>query len=338
MAVPPPTQALLIISSVVLSCSAVQIKSKNATEQTTDPIMMFAHGCSGTTAGIDILRNLIIAHDGMIASGEGELMKTLDLAASEDDLRMRLWTSWDHSPEENERISAILQAKSLREKVEIVYKAAQKRNETILFKNELSEGHDHPDVVEYLQKVGTRLFLLLRANLLDDLACRVKDFCDKSENEKLGYNVDGTGKQIGCEFRGRGEEEKQQFQKASSTSVYLDVDELLPALEFQEYMDGLHSNFLEKLGFSDVETFSSEDLFAFEYGDEYAPDGFRLSTARWKKLLSNVGVRPNEDTIRAVLKDYGTYPAPKAHREVFWNFDDLEKALRGTKYYDMIRM
>merc|ERR1719343_1560163 len=116
--------------------------------------MMFAHGCSGTTAGIDILRNLIIAHDGMIASGEGELMKTLDLAASEDDLRMRLWTSWDHSPEENERISAILQAKSLREKVEIVYKAAQKRNETILFKNELSEGHDHPDVVEYLQKVG----------------------------------------------------------------------------------------------------------------------------------------------------------------------------------------
>jgi len=98
----------------------------------------------------------------------------------------------------------------LKEKFEILCKSAQKKNSTVVFKNELSEGHSDPDAIAYMREIGTKVFLFLRTNLLDDLSCRVKDFCDKPENEGVGVNVDASGKELGCAFRGRGEDEAKE--------------------------------------------------------------------------------------------------------------------------------
>jgi len=329
----------LALSSIVLSCAAVHVRKHDVTEQEgSNAIMMFAHGCSGSSAAVDILRRMLIAHHvSLAATGNDELMKTLKQSTTEERLQTQFWTAWDQSPEEKERVSSVLKAESLKEKFEVLYKAAQKNHSTILFKNELSEGHSDPDAVEYMQKIGTKVLLFLRMNLLDDLSCRVKDFCDKPENEGVGVNVDAKGKELGCAFRGRGEDEKEAM-KADTSSVRLNVDKLIETLDNQAYMDGLHSEFLEKMGFANFEIFSAEDLFAFEYGETYASDGFALSTSRWQKLLSHVGVTPDEATVKSVLKAYGTFPAPKTHDQLFWNFHEIVEALRGTEYYDMLRM
>lgn len=84
--------------------------------------------------------------------------------------------------------------------------------------------------------------------------------------------------------------------------------------------------------------FAAENLLSFEYGEAYDAKGMHTSAQEWVKLLGTVGVHnATFYSVQTVLKSLDQYPAPLSHKYSIANYDDIKKALQGTKYKDMLR-
>jgi hypothetical protein len=289
--------------------------------KTLPPVMMFAHGCSMTTAGVDVLRHLLAVH-GIKPSntGHGELMKSLDRAESIEGLRPIMGAFGSAGD-----VKGVMDTEDRMERFKIVYEWAKSVNQTLVFKNELDVAQREPELMKYMALINSTAFFFKRQNLIDLMRCMVNDFCERVSGIGMLVNENGTPKD--CAFRGRGNNE------TSESLVWLNPDTILEHLNYTDQQDQAHMDLLMKYGLDSVgEPMSAEKLFAFEQGDLYH------STQEWVKLLNAMGVEADSHVIYDVLQSYGQFPGPANHTETLYDFHSLEKKLRGTRYHDMLRM
>jgi len=195
-------------------------------------------------------------------------------------------------------------------------------------------------MMQYLKNMGARPFLFTRTNLVDVLHCRIEDFCNGVGRKKAGYRVDAKGEEIPCGFRGRSNASNASREE---DRVWLDPEIVEWELDEQHKNDLDHRQYLsgtanESVGKWTYQEFAAEDLLSFEYGDAYDPQGMHTSMQEWVKLLGTVGIHnATYYSVQTVLKGLDQYPAPLSHKYSIANFDDIKKALMGTRYKDMLR-
>jgi len=307
------------------------------------PVMMFAHGCSMTTAGIYLLRMMLTAHGVWPAeTGNGELMKSLEADRTKEDFQRDM----GNFGQEFKYVEEVEDTGELHTKFEVVNQWAKTMNMTLVFKNEYRmtydedpKDDDHIKLMLYLQSVGTKAFFYKRWNYLDVFHCMVEDFCDTAEfDDTYGGLVDEDGKDVKCKgFRGRGTEQtpsKAEEKEKMHIKVKLNVDNLLTHLDYQDERDKDHQQYLKDHGFDVMRhTVSAEHLLAFESSE----DDIEYSARAWSRVLGHIGVEPSDHIIKKTMKKWGTFDPPKKHSESFHNVDEIKAALKGTKYEEMLR-
>jgi hypothetical protein len=302
------------------------VSSRNAS-LVLPPVMMFAHGCSMTTAGVSTMRALLEAHGITPALiGNGELIKDLYETTSVEKLTKKTWGSFG-----TYYVKAIIDKKNLTDKFRIVHEWSQSFHKTMVFKSEYVIMYDKPDLLNYLKTVGTKAYFFKRENLIDVMQCLVHDFGGK---DAPGLNVDEHGNEVEVPWRGRGATEADNINlgKVVPSKVWLDPTQIVAYMDFMDARDDMHMKLLQEYSLNTMpRPVSAEKLFAFETGD------MAESIEEWFALLSSFGITPDRKLISHTLSQYGTFPAPKNHTETLYAFKELEAALQGTKYHDMLR-
>jgi hypothetical protein len=330
----------VMLGRVVIDCSAVQMQSTPTkpvagfmydpdfylsltAKAVAPPVMMFAHGCSLTTAGSDVMRNMLAAHGYKPAeTGRNELIKSLAQSKTADELKSK--TGYFGRTGD---VTSAAEASTLKEKFKIVHEWAVDHQMTMVFKNERSIAKENDDLMRYLSKIGTTGYFFKRFNLIDILRCQVQDFGDI--NKGLGSLVDENGNEVASTFRGRGTDEKLDDH---TTKVSFNLDHIVTALDGQYEHDKEHMEMLNKYNLASLpDAVSAEKLFEFEQGNTAE------SAKEWYTLLSSFGMEADYKKILEVFSSFGTFPAPSKHSATLYNFDALEEKLRGTRYYEMLR-
>lgn len=291
------------------------------------PIMMATHGCSCTTAGIHVLAEILRAHSIEPADLNYELMRTLEESTDEVMLKDRLGY-FGRTPPYLQNTGSLLSSRALVDKLKIVYGWTQNESTALIFKGEFVflENPKNAEAMDFLKQINANVFRYTRSNFIDMLACSVKDFCNV---EYIGTRVDANGQDLGCGFRGRGADEDldtKMYVKFNTTALYWTIHH---EYKIQESFQ----SFLEAHGYSG-NIYSAEDLLAFEYGDEAA---FNKSVGLWAGLLGSFGINPDHEAITSALHNIGTFPPPKKSSESIYNFEEVRQALKGSKYYGMLR-
>jgi len=301
------------------------------------PIMMFAHGCATTTAGIHTLQALLKAHgEDSTFMRNAELIKALDETHSAKDFQ----TNFANVENRPDVAKALGSAKNLFDKVKIITNFAKSDGLTLTFKNELNFALAEKGLMKYLKSFGVRTFLYTRFNTIDVIKCRVTDFCDEKGNEEIGYPVNKNGKRTACRFRGR-----EHVDSKVGEQVWLDPKSIAKALQWQKDKDNEHRDYMNgnhptsaDIGRWDYKEFAAEHLMGFEFGKDFDEKGLKRSTHRWTKLLETLGVaNADRKTVRKVLKKLDEYPPPKNHKDSISNYDEIKAALKGTEFEDMLR-
>jgi hypothetical protein len=332
-------KAVMLIVAVI-NCNAVQMQTSPTkpvagftydpdffvaltAKAVAPPVMMFAHGCSLTTAGSDVMRNMLAAHGYRPAeTGRNELIKSLADSKTADELK----TKTGYFGRTGDAKGAA-EASTLKEKFEIVHDWTVDNRMTMVFKNELTIAKENDDLMRYLSKIGTTAYFFKRFNLIDIMRCLVQDFGDR--NKGLGSLVDENGNEVDSTFRGRGTDEKMDDH---TTKVSFNLDHIVTALDEQYEHDKEHMEMLNKYNLASLpDAVSAEKLFEFEQGDT------THSANEWYTLLSSFGMEADYKKIMEVFSSFGTFPAPSKHSATLYNFDALEEKLRGTRYYEMLR-
>jgi hypothetical protein len=294
------------------------------------PVMMFAHGCSMTTAGIYLTQKLLEVHGVKpAATGHGELIKNLVEAENITEFKRLTGTFGRTGPSD-----IAFHEPNVTKRFEKVYEWAKVYDGTLVFKNELKEANALPDLMYYLSSINAKAFFYQRTNLIDVFRCMVSDFCDTPAAQAYGHNVDENGTEVSCEFRGRGETEGGDRISAAQTKVWLDPAKILENLQNQTAQDDKHMMVLSSYGINATDGPAvAEDLLKFEHN----PGKMNNSVDAWYTVLSGVGVDADKTKIRAVLELEEQFPNPPLHSETLSNFPALLKALNGTKFYWMLR-
>lgn len=311
----------------------------------TPPVMMFAHGCSMSTVAINLMKDILDKHSMKAVNfGRGEMLKGLQRSQTASELIADL----PSLKERPDLAGQLANASSLVWRFNIVHNKSQEEGFTLLFKNDI-EMVTKKNVMQLIHDKGTRAILLRRRNVIDIMACEVRDFCDKKW-VWFGHMVDSRGNQSDCGFRGRGELEQESTSSgildakpeaaAAARFVWLDPKKVVNGLvkkeenndEARDYLLGNHKL---SVGAWPYHEFAAEDLLAFEYGDA---DGFRTSVTAWAEVLSSIGVKPDKGLIEEGLKSWGKFPEPKTHSQTILNFWEVAQALDGTKFGSMLRV
>jgi hypothetical protein len=330
----------VMLGAVVIDCSAVQMQSTPTkpvagfmydpdfylsltAKAVAPPVMMFAHGCSLTTAGSDVMRNMLAAHGYRPAeTGRNELIKSLADSKTADELKAK--TGYFGRTGD---VKGAAEASTLKEKFKIVHEWAVDHRLTMVFKNERSIAKENDDLMRYLSKIGTTAYFFKRFNLIDIMRCLVQDFGDR--NKGLGSLVDENGNEVDSTFRGRGTDEKMDDH---TTKVSFNLDHIVTALDEQYEHDKEHMEMLNKYNLASLpDAVSAEKLFEFEQGET------KQSGEEWYNLIASFGMKPDSKKIEEVFNQFGRFPAASKHTDTLYNYDELEKELRGTQYYEMLR-
>lgn len=300
-------------------------------EEPHPPLIMFAHGCSGTTGAFYILRKLFkrLGFDDVAHTGGGELLRDIDAANTKDEFHEALWGDLDWHTWKN-----LSNASGLKEKIQIVHERTQEDHQSFLSKLQLDLAEDNPDAMRYLfRDINAKTFILRRRNVIDSLACKITDFCEKGRTADMGHNVDSDGKEVPCEFRGRMGDKDIASREESTPSVWADVDTIQDNLRRLQLENERQRQYLLQQGLSNVKMFDAEDLFAFEYDEE------KVSTSAilWQEVLLSLGHLASITEVQDVLIEIGSFPPPKPHDKTFYNFDEVKDALQGSEFEDYIR-
>lgn len=313
--------------------SAVIVKKDVMSAAEYPPLIMMAHGCSGTTGVFYTMRRLLkhLNFTDVARIGGGELLSDVNRSNTQDEFKDALWSSLDWKT-----WKALGESHGLQEKIKILHDRAGQDHQSILSKLQLDLAEANPDAMQYLlHDLNAKSFVLRRRNLLDTLACSIQDFCDRQRVQDYGHNVDQEGNEVQCEFRGRLGEENQASRERDFPSIVVDTSKLKTNLQNLEYENIRQEDYLKNdQGFANAKTFDAEDLFAFEYNQ----DDLHSSSVLWQELLSELGHETTIDAVENVLKDVPSFPPPKKHWEVFFNAKDVTEALKGSRYFDQLRM
>jgi len=314
------------------------------------PIMMFAHGCSGSTVGSKLLGEMLAAHGigaTNMAGAELELLKKLEAVRTTEDVKESL----PMLAEDIHATARVLHTTSMSERFAEIIDFTRQRNQILYFENQPKYMDEHyADLMEYLKQVNTRSVLFIRSNLMDVLHCRVTDFCRHPENEGLGDLVDQSGRETRCGFRGRSEDSTNDTGICLGDEgfempcpVKFDTDNLLQFLENQEKSDEEQRQWLSRWMGHTVEQWKEEftygELLNFEFvPTSFDPDGFERSLRTWSVLLTNLGFQPSVAKISKTLKAFGTRPAPSPSKDTIYNYQHVVDLLKDTKYFHMLRI
>ena len=238
-----------------------------------------------------------------------------------------------------------------------------------------SQGHLTSDIVYILKKLNTKVLNVYRSNVIDKLACDIRD-CFKgnynvnginansnsnidklnkikklkslkrsmknklnnmNNKDSIGYNVDEFGDISDECFQRR-------FMNNSTNKAYINVQNLPKALDQGFRAGQFQETFLKKLNFNNFPTIKTEDLTSYEYGGFH---GLAVSTTAWKYLLANIGVgldQPKqivEKKINLFLQKngYGDLKL-KSQRETIYNYNEVKNTVeeyKNGKYAHLLR-
>eukprot|EP00927_Polykrikos_kofoidii_P070647 TRINITY_DN67059_c0_g1_i1.p1 TRINITY_DN67059_c0_g1~~TRINITY_DN67059_c0_g1_i1.p1 ORF type:complete len:349 (+),score=34.95 TRINITY_DN67059_c0_g1_i1:80-1126(+) len=207
---------------------------------------------------------------------------------------------------------------------EFIRSSAQARR-AFLFKAELHNVQDHPNVQSYLTEMRPRTVFLKRWNVLDTLICSIRD-CFVGMALEPGFTTDNNGTESEC-FRGRTHEEME------SPQVYLNPLTVLENINILGSYNDDSYNYLTRLGVADVPPviFTSEELFAFE--EEY-PGKENESVSAWGRLLTALDVDLDREVIRTFLQERRLRLPPRPHRQVISNFWEIQTIIENCPYVD----
>jgi len=166
------------------------------------------------------------------------------------------------------------------------------------------------DLINEDYEDSVRLVLIVRSNVLDLLACQVRD-CFTGGSK--GYPVDvATGNRSDLCFN------RRKYPNVT-TKAYLKPDTLLQNLAHRvRGQRDLRAKIEGMLG-PDVyiTQVTSENLWGFEFGKDK-----QQSILEWSKLLIAWGIHPRKDVIAKVMKDYPMRRL-SSHNDTIYNFHEL---------------
>jgi len=114
----------------------------------------------------------------------------------------------------------------------------------------------------------------------------------------------------------------------------LNISNLMTSIDTEyEYVENARKS-LVSLGYK-FETVNEEDLLEFQTPMKGA---FKRAVTAWTTLLKSFGVTPSKYLVTQFLSKYAkTYHNPPGHKDVIYNFDEVQKALKGSKYERLLR-
>jgi len=274
-----------------------------------EPMVLFSSGCSGSSAMIQMIRNLAeIVHEPIFDCGcSYELTKDIALGMFGE------------------------QHKDLtREMHEFVRRANQTR-QRLLFKHEAKYASTDPRLMTYLTEIGASFVNFRRSNKLDLALCLVHDCFLENTPKPVGYEVDDAGSKLqNCEFRGRGSKQTTEKHK-----VIINTDGAVE--NFRKLIRVAHetTRYLTESG-AKFASGTYEKLFRFQRGRDQDIDG---SAEAWKDIMSAFSVEIDETIIRNHLSTHkDDHDGPEKHSSVIANYDALKATLESCTDSDCEEM
>jgi len=296
------------ISALSLNRSRVQIQQAPGSDKKKwqyAPRMFVAEGCDGSTA--------IMIHAAQILDLHG--IHTGDPKAQKELLDV-------------ERNPYFLESHG--EIVTAMKRMSEDRNqvgETLLFKSILHRDAN-ATISSGLRELGTYAVYNTRRNLVDHLACMIRDcFLNTPHQwEQYGYPVDSNGHPSRVCF-------DRRKTPGADDKAYIKIKYLADNLKFYEEQAINGMEMLVGAGYAAEHT-TTEAMIAFESGSFWIQE----SMDAWTKLLSSWGVKADEVVLRKYLTERaGTYSQPPQKEAVF-NVVEVHEELRRLGRADLIRV
>jgi len=337
--------------------------------ETSRPRMLAMRGCSGSSAVMVFARSLLRFHGIPVSraaeprmNDKGKPISPLDKDALPAEL-LNPKINWLYYNENNNIGKAMLR----------MNKNVNARNQTLFFKGMVQHmqgdgwGADEwKDLKGSFKNMNMYALLGSRTNMLDQVICQVKD-CFQDKYGEPVKKVDGSKSDL-C-FNRRGEqgnptaantkqalvnnkheagtilESATELEIAMNDSAWfwsgddeyqakLNIDNLMESIDMEFQVVANAKKNLQSIGVK-FETVAEEDLLEFQTDEEGA---FERGVNAWTKLLKSFGVEPSRYLVKEFLTKYAkTYHKSPAHWEVIYNYDDVKKALKGTRYDHLLR-
>jgi hypothetical protein len=256
------------------------------------PILMVSSACVGSSVVMNITKDLLESQGYPIYKSRNELWKPEKNPLADDK------TGPGHA--------LLLAAKDATEK-----------KQTLIFKIKSNWLEEHTKPRGALLAMKPKVVAMVRNNTLDQVICRVRDCFDKSSGQAV--SPDGTPNHACFERRSTG-------------------DKVLAKLNTEELHEIMARKFnfrfklprqMSDMGFGKPIVSYYEDLLAYEM------DASQLdfSAQRWQTYVAKMGFDLKLEAIRSFLKkSAGSYPKPGSHKDVIYNFAEVDKALQPYPY------
>jgi len=272
----------------------------NVTANGFAPMVVWTHGCSGSSAALIIARDLANLGDRPAWDcGTGyELMA--DIAKG-------------RYPEKD--MTTVLKG---------FWQTASNAGRVLLFKGETHYAEEEPSAMKYLANMHSKIVLMKRSNALDVAICAVHDCFNSMTPHLFGYAVTPAGQKTGgCAFRGR-EAPGNETESAGPAKVLVKTKDLLENLHHIMEKQSDSEQFLKDYHFNVDYTATSEDLFAYNWGKT----GLKRSVMAWKKLMATLGVTVDYMAIQNYLMSLiGSHDPPEKRADIIQNIDEVRKAI-----------
>merc|ERR1719433_1202696 len=312
---------------------------------TVTPRMLSMHGCSGSSAILIFTRQLLRYH-GVPSPACG----IPQVSEHGEPIPVESWPSEALNPQKNWLYEK--SGNDIGTAIDSMNDLVVKQNESFLFKGmgqHLQGDGSKDDEWASLKPVFEKLHIYsvvgTRENMLDQVVCSIKDCIEPT----YGYSVDANGNKANLCMERRGDTDNpygtnkatllqslyaERRGSDDNYKAHVDIEGLITRFEREwNFIENAQRN-LNALG-RPVNLVTVEDLTEFQTD---MPGAFERGVAAWTSLLTSLGVVPDDWVVRSFLKRYAnTRPAPPPHSDVIYNYDAVEKALRGTKYEKYLR-
>ena len=297
------------------------VKEETTNNKHTNHLAVFNYGCSGSSAFVQMTRELIDAHGYHALGGKSEITKPQKNKYYESAKQKLLLAG-------NKEGHKLSKNRIVQEAMNQTILNAESRNQTVVFKVNPHNMGLILDEQHGLRLMNVKFVQFYRSNYLDHALCEVRDCMVRGK--PLGYPVfatNGTRTDL-CFFR-RKKINKHIKVQAYFTNPTVLVDYLK---HWAERLEKEQSTIpYSKL--STGERFSAEDLYGFEYTHD--AQVFERSKVEWMRLLSYTIDEPNEDVVVNFLKKYQGSLTLHPSKDLIYNYDEVVNALKdgGIDYY-----
>lgn len=288
------------------------------------PRIMIADGCSGSTATLTLVIELMEAHGVHSFPMPYEYLKP-----EKNGVYLGLLHD-KHANDTSDEWKSIYDQELLIEAIHKTNEQAQAKGQTLIFKADWGRIYNRPELVERLiQDFGAVFSATHRENVLDSCVCFVRDcFFPAPMQRKLGFPVDAQdGNQSNLCF------ERRQ-NKQLRTLAYL-TDPVACVKNREWVANQITTAVRDWIQPSKMEP--TESLFAFQYSNDTKT--VMQSTHAWSEFLKSfLGSELNTTLIQQELqRRMATRPPPGPHETVIYNVEEVKMALSMTPYQGFFR-